>query len=127
LCRQPVPNDGALDGQWSVLGNRKTAIRRGQHGDAAHLAELQRTLRVRREKYLFDGHNLRLPELQQRRKFGVHLEQPDRRAILLVQTDGPGTQWPQLRVACRVVDLDHTVARELRSAVDPEDPHTYES
>ena len=114
-----------VSGAYSAT--EQAAVRRGQHGDAAHLAELERALGVGREEDLFDGDDLRLPELQQRGELDVDLEQADGCAVLLVQANGAGAQRAQLRDARGVVDLHHTVAGELRSAVDAEDPHADKS
>ena len=45
----------------------------------------------------------------------------------LFSLTAPAQRWRSFGVARGVVDLDDTVAGELRSAVDAEDPHVYES
>ncbi len=65
--------------------------------------------------------------VQQRRQLGVHLRQPHRGMILLVQPYGPGTQVQQPGTAGSLVHFDAPVSRKLRAAVDPEHPHSPES
>jgi len=127
LSGEAIADDGALDGERSVLGNEQTAVGCGQHGDAADLAEFKRALGVGREEDFFDGDDLGLPELEQCGEFGVDLEQADGGAVLLVQANGPGAEGTQLRNPRGVVDFYDTVAGELRSAVDPEDSHADQS
>jgi hypothetical protein len=122
-----VTDYGALDGQWGVFGDGEAAIGRGQHGDAADLAELESALGVGGEEDFFDGDDFGLPEQEERGELGVDLEEADGGRVLFVELDGAGAEVAQLEVAGGVVDLDHTVAGELRSAIDTEDPHEYES
>jgi len=123
LGGEAVADDGALDGERGVFGNEQTTVGSGQHGDAADLAELESALGVRREEDFFDGDYLRLPELEEGGELDVDLEQADGGTVLLVQANGAGAEGAQLWDARGVVDLHDTVAGELRSAVDAEDPH----
>jgi len=127
LGGEAVANNGALDGEGGIFGNLQAAVGSGQHGDAADLAELERALRIGGEKDLFDGDNLRLPEIEQRRELGVDLQQANGGAILLIEANGSGAEGAQLRIASGVVDLNYTIAGELRSAIDAEDPHADKS
>ena len=124
---ETVANDGTLDAEWSVLGNRQVAVGRSQHGHAAHLTELEGTLGVRGEEDLFNGDDIWLPLLQQRGQLGIHLREPHWCAVLLGQLDGPGTEKAQTVSAGRLHDIDDAIASKLRAAIDAEDTHTYES
>lgn len=127
LGRQAVADDGALDGEWRVLGDGEAGAGCSEQGDTAHLAELERALGVGGEEYFFDGDDLGLPELQELAEFGVDLQQPNRGPVLLVEADGASAERAKPGVAEGVIELDDTVAGELRSAVDAEDAHAYES
>ena len=92
LGGEAVADDGALDGERSVLRDGEAAVGRGQHGDAAHLAELERAFGVGGEEDFFDGDHLGLPELEELGELGVDLQQTDGSAVLLVQLDGAGAE-----------------------------------
>jgi N-acetylmuramoyl-L-alanine amidase len=124
---EAVADYGALDAERGVFGDGEAAVGCGQHGDSADLAELEGALGVGGEEDFFDGDHLGLPELEECGEFGVDLEQANGGAIFLVEADGSGAEGAELGVAAGVIDFHDTVAGELCSAVDAEDPHADKS
>lgn len=127
LGGEAIPDDGTLDGERSVFRDGEAAIRRGQHGNAADLAELECAFGIGGEEDFFYGNNLGLPELEEGGEFGIDLKEADGGAVLLVELDGSGAEVAELGVTGGRVDLDYAVACEFCSAIDTEDPHEYES
>jgi hypothetical protein len=123
LGGEAVADDSALDAERGVFGDGEAAVRRGQHGDAADLAELEGAFGVGGKEDFFDGDDLGLPEFEERGELCVDLQEANGGAIFLVEANSTGAEGSQLRIAAGVIDFHDTVAGELCSAVDTEDPH----
>ena len=59
LLRPAVSDHRRLDRQRRIGDDLQAGLRGDQHGDAAHMSQLQRRLSIHRVEDIFDGHLLR--------------------------------------------------------------------
>ena len=121
LGGETIADDGAFDGERSVLGDGTLAEGGGKEGDAADLAELEGALGVGGEEDFFNGDDVGLMQMDLGGELGEDVREALGGGLLFVEADGSGSNVEELGGTGLIVD--DAVAGEFGTAVDAEDTH----
>ena len=120
LAGASISDDSGLDGKRRILRHGESGMRGSEHGDAAHVTQLERRLYVHGEEDILNCNFFRLFALD-------HFLQSMKDFIEALGNgragsgmDGPDGNAMQL-AGC--VEFDDAISSVFRTAIDAEDPH----
>jgi len=119
-----VSDHRGLDGEWRVFGDFESGGSGGQHGDSAHLAELQGGLHVGGVENVFDGNAVGPVLGDEFLKADGDARQAHGHGVARGNFDGAADDADKAIIIAVVGEqFDYAVSGVFRTAVDAEDAH----